>query len=74
MEGFTAADTAIAALLRVRVEDGTIERRWDLPVEALGHTAGGANSQWEKYDAAGRRIAGAKLAPTVVLRVPLERK
>lgn len=40
MEGFTPADTAIAALLRVRVADGTIERRWDLPPETAGHTAG----------------------------------
>jgi len=40
MEGFAPADTAIAALLRIRVTDGTIERRWDLPAETAGHTAG----------------------------------
>jgi len=39
MEGYTPADSAIAALVRVRISDGTIERRWDLPVgkpHALG--------------------------------------
>jgi streptogramin lyase len=40
MEGFTLADSVIAALLRVRIADGAIERRWDLPPEAAGHTAG----------------------------------
>ncbi len=40
MEGFVPADTAIAALLRVRIADGAIERRWDLPAEAAGHVPG----------------------------------
>jgi hypothetical protein len=30
-----------------------------------------ANSQWEKYDEEGRRVAGTKLAATALLRVPL---
>lgn len=40
MEGFAPADSTIAALLRVRIADGTIERRWDLPAEAQGHVPG----------------------------------
>jgi len=40
MEGFAPADTTIAALLRVRIADGVIERRWDLPAEAAGHVPG----------------------------------
>ena len=38
--GFTPPDTAIAALVRVRIADGTIERRWDLPLIAGGHVLG----------------------------------
>jgi sugar lactone lactonase YvrE len=40
MQGFTPAGTAIAALVRVRVADGKIERRWNLPPAPLGHTLG----------------------------------
>ena len=35
-----AADSTVAALVRVRLSDGAIERRWDLPPAALGHTLG----------------------------------
>jgi sugar lactone lactonase YvrE len=38
--GFTPADSGIAALLRIRIEDGTIEQRWDLPVLPGGHVLG----------------------------------
>lgn len=38
--GFTAKDTSIAALVRVRIADGAIERRWDLPPARLGHVLG----------------------------------
>ena len=31
MEGFVASDTGTAALVRVSIKNGTIERRWDLP-------------------------------------------
>jgi sugar lactone lactonase YvrE len=40
MLGFTRADSTIAALVRVRIADGTIERRWDLPPAPLGHILG----------------------------------
>ena len=40
MFGYTPADSAIAALVRVRMSDGGIERRWDLPPAPLGHTLG----------------------------------
>jgi sugar lactone lactonase YvrE len=40
MEGFTPADSTIAALVRVRIADGTIERRWDLPPSPRGHALG----------------------------------
>jgi hypothetical protein len=40
MQGFTRADSTIAALVRVRIADGTIERRWDLPPAPLGHILG----------------------------------
>lgn len=39
MAGYTAADSGIAALIRVRLSDGTVERRWDLPSTAK-HVAG----------------------------------
>lgn len=38
--GYVPADSGIAALLRIRIADGTIERRWDLPVVRGGHTLG----------------------------------
>jgi sugar lactone lactonase YvrE len=37
---YVPGDSAIAALLRVRLADGAIERRWDLPPSPLGHTLG----------------------------------
>jgi sugar lactone lactonase YvrE len=40
MEGYAPADSGIAALLRIRITDGRIERRWDLPPSATGHTLG----------------------------------
>jgi sugar lactone lactonase YvrE len=40
MAGYTPADSSIAALLKVRISDGSIVARWDLPPEAAGHTLG----------------------------------
>jgi sugar lactone lactonase YvrE len=40
MQGYAKADSTIAALVRVRIADGTIERRWNLPPAPLGHTLG----------------------------------
>ena len=40
MEGYSPADSGIAALLLIRIADGRIERRWDLPPSAIGHTLG----------------------------------
>ena len=40
MEGFTSTDSSIAAIIRVRITDGTIERRWDLPPSPRGHALG----------------------------------
>jgi DNA-binding beta-propeller fold protein YncE len=40
MHGFTASDSTIAALVRIRIADGTIERRWDLPPARAGHVLG----------------------------------
>ena len=40
MEGFTPADSSIAAIVRVRIADGAIERRWDLPPASSGHALG----------------------------------
>jgi hypothetical protein len=40
MQGFTRADSTIAALVRVRIADGAIERRWNLPPAPLGHVLG----------------------------------
>jgi sugar lactone lactonase YvrE len=40
MEGYVAGESAIAALLRVRIADGAIERRWDVPPSARGHVLG----------------------------------
>lgn len=40
MEGYVAGDSAIAALLRIRIADGAIERRWDVPPTARGHVLG----------------------------------
>ncbi len=40
MQGYTPADSTIAALLRIRIADGAIVDRWDLPPNAAGHTLG----------------------------------
>ena len=40
MQGYSPADSTIAALIRVRIADGAIERRWNLPPAPLGHTLG----------------------------------
>lgn len=40
MEGYVAADSGLAALLRVRVSDGVIERRWNIPPAPQGHALG----------------------------------
>lgn len=40
MEGFVPGDTTIAALLRIGLRDGVVQRRWDLPPASLGHTLG----------------------------------
>lgn len=40
MEGYDPADSVIAALLRIRIADGTIDRRWDLAPAPAGHTLG----------------------------------
>ncbi|MFL5615911.1 MAG: SMP-30/gluconolactonase/LRE family protein [Gemmatimonadaceae bacterium] len=38
--GFAPTDSVIAALVRVRIADGAVERRWDLPPARLGHVLG----------------------------------
>jgi hypothetical protein len=40
MRGYVPADSGIAALLRIRIADGKIIDRWDLPPSAAGHTLG----------------------------------
>ena len=40
MSGYVAADSSIAALLRINASTGAIERRWDLPVVKGGHVLG----------------------------------
>jgi DNA-binding beta-propeller fold protein YncE len=40
MQGYAPPDSVIAALLKVRIADGTIVTRFDLPPTALGHTLG----------------------------------
>jgi sugar lactone lactonase YvrE len=40
MQGYVPADSAVAALLRIRVSDGAIERRWDIRPVAGGHVLG----------------------------------
>jgi len=40
MEGYTPADSSIAAIVRVRIADGVIEQRWNLPPAPLGHAPG----------------------------------
>ncbi len=38
--GYVPADSAIAALVRVRISDGAIEKRWNIPPTPGGHTLG----------------------------------
>ena len=40
MAGYLPADSGVAALLRIRIADGTIERRWELPPVPGGHLLG----------------------------------
>jgi sugar lactone lactonase YvrE len=40
MQGYQPADSAIAALVRVRISDGAIERRWNVAPSARGHVLG----------------------------------
>jgi hypothetical protein len=40
MVNYGAADSTIAALLRVRLSDGAIERRWSIPPAPAGHVLG----------------------------------
>ena len=40
MEGYVAADSGIAALLRIDPGTGRVEQRWDLPVIPGGHVLG----------------------------------
>jgi len=40
MQGYVPADSGIAALLRIRVSDGAIERRWNIRPVAGGHVLG----------------------------------
>lgn len=40
MVNYGPADSTIAALLRIRIGDGTIERRWNIPPAPEGHTLG----------------------------------
>lgn len=37
---YTAADSGIASLLRIRMADGAVDRRWDLPLISGGHVLG----------------------------------
>jgi sugar lactone lactonase YvrE len=37
---YVKADSLVAALVRIRLADGAIERRWDLPPSPKGHTLG----------------------------------
>ena len=40
MANYVAADSATSALLRIRISDGMIEERWNIPVVAGGHVLG----------------------------------
>ena len=40
MEGYMPVDSGLAALLRVRISDGTVERRWNIPPSPKGHALG----------------------------------
>jgi sugar lactone lactonase YvrE len=40
MADYMPRDSAIAALLRIRVSDGAIEKRWDIPAVPAGHVLG----------------------------------
>ena len=40
MQGYAPGDSAVAALLRIRVSDGAIEKRWDIRPVTGGHVLG----------------------------------
>jgi streptogramin lyase len=40
MAGYAPGDSTLHAVLRIRLSDGTIERRWNLPPSPVGHTLG----------------------------------
>lgn len=40
MEGYTPGDSAIAAVVLLRISDGAVERRWDLAPSSRGHVLG----------------------------------
>ena len=40
MDAYAPRDSTIAAIVRVRIADGAIERRWDLPPSPRGHALG----------------------------------
>lgn len=40
MDGYTSADSAIAAVLRIRITDGTLVARWDLPPDGARNLLG----------------------------------
>jgi len=40
MVNYRPSDSSIAALIRVRISDGAIERRWNIPPAPAGHTLG----------------------------------
>lgn len=40
MERYSAADSSIAAIVRIRIADGTITGRWDIPADGAKHLLG----------------------------------
>ncbi|MEQ1693526.1 MAG: hypothetical protein ABMA00_19715, partial [Gemmatimonas sp.] len=40
MTGYSAADSSLAAIVRVRIDDGAVEARWDIPVDGARHLLG----------------------------------
>jgi len=40
MHGFVPADSTLSALVRVRIADGAIEERWDVPADGAHHLLG----------------------------------
>ena len=39
-DGYAPADSAVAAILEIGLDDGSVRRRWDLPVMTGGHVLG----------------------------------